>query len=204
MGVPQRVEAASLLIGLDPPAWLLRHSAGVAEVAAFLAARASARGRRVDRALVEAAALLHDLDKVLPVGDPGLPAPHGEGSAAWLSARGHGELARAVAAHPVTRLLDDGFDPRRWALEEEIVAYADKRVGQRLVPMRIRFAGWQRRYPATWSADEGRRALGRARRLEARVCAAAGVRPAEVRRLRWVAVAMAAARTARAPARGGA
>ena len=44
--------------------------------------------------------------------------------------RGHPELARSVADHPVTRLVDgDGY--RRWAAfaprEERIVAYADKR-----------------------------------------------------------------------------
>jgi len=204
MGVPQRVEAASVLIGLDPPGWLLRHSVGVAEVAAFLVARAAARGWRVDRALVEAAALLHDVDKALPAGDPMRAAPHGEGSAAWLTARGHGELSGAVTAHPVTRLLDGGLDARRMALEEGIVAYADKRVGQRLVPMAVRFAGWQRRYPGAWSGDEGRLALGRACRLEERVCDAAGVRPDEVRRLRWVATALAAARAARGRVSGAA
>jgi hypothetical protein len=200
MTVPGRVEAAALLQSLDPPAWFLRHSRAVAEVAAWLAARtAAANGRRsVDRLLVEAAALLHDVDKLLPDGDPARARPHGEGSAAWLASRGHPELGPAVAAHPVTRLVDaDAY--RRWAsttaAEERIVAYADKRAGQRLEPMAARFASWARRYPAGWSPADAAAARRRAEELERDVCHAAGVEPGEIRRLRWTGVALRTARS---------
>ena len=56
MTIPGRVDAASLLLSLDPPDWFVRHARAVAEVAAFLAARIEARGIAVDRRLVEAAA----------------------------------------------------------------------------------------------------------------------------------------------------
>jgi hypothetical protein len=101
----------------------------------------------------------------------------------------------------VTRLLD-GERYRRWSAfasrEERIVAYADKRAGQRLEPMEARFDSWRRRYPrvaddgwdeATWTA-----VCARAARLEADVCRAAGIAPAEVRRLRWTGAALRAAR----------
>jgi HD domain len=192
MAVPGRVEAASALFELDPPAWFVRHSTGVAEVAAFLAARAAARGSALDRRLAEAAALLHDVDKVLPRADPARRLAHGRGSAAWLERRGYGELAPAVAGHPVTRLLhDDPATDPAVPLEALIVAYADKRVDQRLLPMQRRFDGWQRRYPNAWTEAQIRRVKARAERLEARVCAAAGIVPAEVRRLRWVGTALA-------------
>ena len=150
MTVPGRVDAASLLLSLDPPPWFVRHARAVAEVAGWLAARIDARGIAVDRRLVEAAALLHDADKALPADDPARALRHGDGSAAWLTRHGHPELARAVASHPVTRLLDGERVPR-WAAfatrEERIVAYADKRAGQRLESMDARFASWRRRYP---------------------------------------------------------
>jgi putative nucleotidyltransferase with HDIG domain len=206
MTVPGRVEAASLLLSLGPPAWLLRHSRAVAEVAAWLAARSAARGIAVDRRLVESAALLHDVDKALPADHRLRGLPHGEGSAAWLTARGHRELARSVAGHPVTCLRDgDRFDG--WTIdathEDRIVAYADKRAGQRIEPMAERFASWRHRFPPQADADDGTwdeatftAVRRRADRLEADVCRAAGVSPTEVGRLRWTGRAIrAAART---------
>ena len=208
MTVPGRVDAASLLLSLDPPPWFERHARAVAEVAGWLAARIEGRGMSVDRRLVESAALLHDADKAFPEDDPARALPHGDGSADWLTRLGHPELARAVAAHPVTRLLD-GEHYRRWAAfasrEERIVAYADKRAGQRLESMEARFASWRRRYPrlvaegrdAGWDDADLRALRARADRLEADVCRAAGVAPADVRRLRWTGAALRAARDGR-------
>jgi hypothetical protein len=196
MTVPGRVAAAALLFSLDPPSWFVAHARAVAEVAGFLAARLAANGTAVDRGLVEAAALLHDVDKILPPDDPARALPHGSGSARWLTDRGHGELARPVAAHPVTRLVDgDAF--RRWAAfasrEERVVAYADKRAGQRLESMDARFASWRTRYPGTWDETTWRLVRDRADRLEAEVCRAAGIAPREVGRLAWTGPALRAA-----------
>ena len=200
MSIPDRTEAAALLLSLEPKPWALRHARAVAEIAAWLAARIDANGIPVDRRLVEAAALLHDVDKLLPRDDPLRALPHGEGSASWLTERGHPELATVVAAHPVTRLVDEA-SYHRWSAftsrEARIVAYADKRAGQRLEPMAARFAGWDRRYPAKWDEATSRRVRGRADRLEGEVCGAAGVRPDEVRRLAWTARALVAARDGR-------
>jgi HD domain-containing protein len=199
MPVPSRSAAAALLLELDPPRWAVRHARAVAEVAGWLAARIDARGIPVDRSLVEAAALLHDVDKLLPPGEPARSLPHGDGSAAWLSARGLPELARAVAGHPVTRLAEDARY-RIWAAfasrEERIVAYADKRAGQRLESMDARFASWRRRYPTGWDEATAATVRARAARLEADVCRAAGVRPEEVRRLLWTGRAFRTARVA--------
>ena len=197
MSVPDRRAAAALLLELDPPPWALRHARAVAEVAAWLAARINERGTPVDRRLVEVAALLHDADKLLPADHPAKTLPHGDGSAAWLTARGHPELSRAVAGHPVTRLADEERY-QRWSAfasrEERIVAYADKRAGQRLESMSARFASWARRYPGAWDPATTERVRARAERLEREVCRAAGVAPVDVRRLRWTGRALRAAR----------
>ncbi len=127
------------------------------------------------------------MDKLLPRSDPVAALPHGEAGAAWLSRAGWPELGPAVAGHPVTRLVEPGAD--RWLaeapLEVRLVAYADKRAGQRLVSMAARFAGWARRYPDAWDAATARAAYDRARRLEADVCSRLAIFPADVRRLRW-------------------
>jgi HD superfamily phosphodiesterase len=196
MTVPSRAEAASLLASLDPPPWFLAHACAVADVAAWLAMRIEANGLAIERRAVETAALLHDVDKILPADDPARALPHGEGSAAWLRGQGHGELARLVAHHPVTCLADEAFY-QRWAgfasREERIVAYADKRAGQRLESMAARFASWERRYPESWDAQTRATVRARAARLEADVCRAAAVAPTEVRRLAWSRTALRAA-----------
>jgi hypothetical protein len=192
MTIPERREAARLLRSLDPPRWFLRHACAVADVAAWLATRTSARGDPLDRAAVDAAALLHDVDKLPAARTTG--RRHGDGSAAWLEAQGHGELGVLVRDHPVTRLADPGFDA--WLAgapaEARIIAYADKRAGQRLEPMDARFASWRRRYPGGWDDETIDLVRRRARALEDSVCRAAGVGPDQVRRLRWSRRALAA------------
>ena len=194
MAVPTRVQAARVLHELHPPAWLVIHSTAVAEIAAFLADRITSRGLELDTAVVEAAALLHDLDKALPETDPLRKLGHGAAGAAWLTRRGHSELARAVANHPATLLSDEERYPR-WAAfasrEERVVAYADKRAMQDVVPLAERFGRWAERHPE--HEPSLRLAHGRAERLERDVCAAAGIAPTDVARLRWVAAAMASA-----------
>jgi hypothetical protein len=159
----------------------------------------AARGTPIDRRLVEAAGLLHDVDKLLPDGDPLRRRRHGDGSAAWLIVHGHPEMGPVVADHPVTRLVD-GSAFAAWlagaGVAARIVAYADKRAGQRLEPMRARFASWASRYPDGRGWDASIRAVvaERALLLEADVCRRAGVAPDEVRRLAWTGSALRGAR----------
>ena len=54
--------------------------------------------------IVETAALLHDLDKMLPAEDPLKALGHGAAGAEWLRQRGYDELAPAVASHPVMEI----------------------------------------------------------------------------------------------------
>ncbi|HEU4672496.1 MAG TPA: HD domain-containing protein [Candidatus Limnocylindrales bacterium] len=195
MAAPDRIEAASLLLSLSPPRWGIRHARAVAETAAWLARAVDARSG-CDRTAVEGAGLLHDADKALPADHPVRRLPHGEGSAAWLADRGHPELGPLVANHPAPCLLAEGFE--RWltesSIEAAIVAYADKRAGQRLEPMSARFAGWARRHGDDgWPRSVGDLAWSRAVRLEARVCEAAGCEPGHVRRLAWTGDALRAA-----------
>jgi predicted hydrolase (HD superfamily) len=191
MAVPTRAEALSLLMSNSPSQRLLCHVTVVAEVASFLAYRAQRSGLPVDRRLAETAALLHDSDKSLPDDHPLRALGHGQAGAAWLREAGHAELARAVAAHPVMQL--EGPEAARWVtdgpIEERIVAYADKRATQRVVSLEQRFARWRRRHAEHAAALD--RARVQAQRLETELCAAVGIRPEEVERLRWVDEALA-------------
>ena len=87
-------------------------------------------------------------------------------------------------------------------MEARIIAYADKRAGQRLEPMAARFASWGRRYPSGpgdpvsgtddrpprgpgWADETADLVVTRAELLEREICGLAGVEPHGVRRLRW-------------------
>ena len=175
---------------MDPPDWLLGHSAAVADVAAFLAAAIELRGHAINVGLIEAAAVLHDVDKAVPPGHPLKQLRHGEAGAAFLRERGHDQLASAVEGHPVTRLSDDEhyFAWSRGAtVEERVVAYADKRARQDVVSMDERFRDWIERHG---DSPEIRLARERAVVLEEEVCAAAGISPEEVRRAPWAVAAL--------------
>ena len=146
---------------------------------------------------MESAALLHDIDKLRTARPMAAGRPHAEGSAEWLARRGYPELGEAIVGHPVTRLADGAWF-EEWFVsaspEALVVAYADKRAGQKLESMAERFASWERRYPSDWRTKND---LGnwtpetlafvreRAALLEARVCEFAAVAPADVRRLEW-------------------
>ena len=186
VSVPSRVEAAAIVRSMSPSDKLLRHSAAVAEVAAFLCAAMVGRGIELDATRIETAALLHDIDKMLPADDPLRALGHGPAGAEWLRRHGCEELADAVAQHPVMML---GRAPTydSWAdaagFEGRVVFYSDKRARQRLVTLDDRFADWYDRYP---DSPELSVAHERARRLEKVVCSLAGVRPRDVDRQAWV------------------
>ena len=190
MAVPSRVEAVSLLRGLDPTDKLFNHCRVVGEVAAFLADAIAARGVEIDARLAETAAVLHDLDKALAPDDPLKALAHGAAGAEWLRERGFGELSEAVAAHPVL-VLGEAASYEAWlgatSLESRVVAYADKRAVQEVVSLDARFERWYRHHP---EGDMLPVAQERARRLEQEICAAAGIAPEEVARLLWVDAAL--------------
>lgn len=202
MTIPTRHDAARLLLSLDPPAWSVQHACAVADIAGWLARAIAGNGTPCEVGAVEVAALLHDVDKI-PAGRVA-GARHGEGSAAWLAAHGMPELGPLVRDHPVSRYADEA-DTARLAeapLEARIIAYADKRAGQRLESMATRFASWRRRYPSGpgepvlargdrpprgpgWDDETAARVEARAAALEREISGLAGVAPADVRRLRW-------------------
>jgi putative nucleotidyltransferase with HDIG domain len=142
MAVPDRDTARRLLADAGLPDWLVVHSEGVARVAVAAAGLLAEAQIPVDGALVEAAALLHDIDKVEIRRSGG---EHGIVGARRLEAMGYPELAMPVASHPVTALLDDDRYPIGWP--SVLVTVADRHVGQAFMTVDERLDDMQRRYP---------------------------------------------------------
>lgn len=177
MAVPDPERAEAILASYQLPEGIVRHSRGVARVAREAATLVAAAGVPVDADLVEAAALLHDVDKP----DTRDSLRHGIAAAATLTELGHPELAMPIASHPVTALLDEERYPRGW--ESVIVSVADRHVTQEFVTTDERINDLQARYPQYSAGLE--EARPRARALEAELAELAGLTVDElVERLR--------------------
>ena len=203
MTVPARREAARLLLSLDPPAWSVRHACAVADVAGWLAHAIARNGTAIDVRAVEAAALLHDVDK-MPGGPRGRAPPRRRvrglaGGARLGRARGAGAGPPRAPASPTTPTPP--ASPRR-----------PSRPGSSPTPTSAPASAWSpwprgsprggRRYPSGpgepvlgttdrppsgrgWADETAALVVARADALEREICGLAGVEPHDVRRLRW-------------------
>ena len=142
MAVPDRSTARRLLSEQELPDGIVVHSEGVARVAVAAAGLVAEAQIPVDGALVEAAALLHDIDKVEVQRTGG---EHGVVGARRLEALGYEELAMPVASHPITALLDDDRFPIGWP--SLLVAVADRHVAQEFMTIDERLDDMKERHP---------------------------------------------------------
>jgi putative nucleotidyltransferase with HDIG domain len=168
MAIPDRSAARRLLDDAELPDGIVVHSEGVARVAGCAAQLVADAGIPVDVGLVEAAALLHDIDKVEIRRSGG---EHGIVGARRLEAAGYPELAMPVASHPITCLLDDDRFPIGWP--SVLVAMADRHVAQEFMTVDERLDDMQRRHPEHAAQIEAARRPCHA--LEGQVAEAIGV-----------------------------
>jgi putative nucleotidyltransferase with HDIG domain len=168
MAIPDRSTARRLLADAGLPDGIVVHSEGVARVAVAAAGLVGEAQIPVDGALVEAAALLHDIDKVEIRRSGG---EHGIVGARRLEAMGYEELAMPVASHPVTALLDDDRYPIGWP--SVLVAVADRHVGRAFMTVDERLDDMQRRHPEY--ADDIESARPAAHALEAELAEVTGL-----------------------------
>jgi putative nucleotidyltransferase with HDIG domain len=162
-----------MLDDAELPDGVVTHSEGVARVAVAAAALVAEAQIPVDGALVEAAALLHDIDK-LEVRRTG--GEHGIVGARRLEAMGYPELAMPVASHPITSLLDDDRFPIGWP--SVIVAVADRHVAQEFMTVDERLDDMKQRHPEYAVSIEAARRPAHV--LEEQVAEAVGVPVAEL------------------------
>ncbi|HSM38379.1 MAG TPA: HD domain-containing protein [Candidatus Limnocylindrales bacterium] len=167
MGVPDFERAEAILNSFQLPQGIIRHSRGVARVAAEAARLVQAAGVPVDEQLVEVAALLHDVDKPDTRGS----LRHGVAAAARLVELGHEELAVPIASHPVTALLDEERFPRGWP--SVILSVADRHVAQEFMTTDERIDDMQQRHPQF--REELELSRRRAHALEADLAEVAGL-----------------------------
>jgi putative nucleotidyltransferase with HDIG domain len=168
VAVPDRETVRRLLDEAGLPDGIRTHSEGVARVAVAAAGLVAESGIPVDGWLVEAAALLHDIDKPETRRTGG---EHGIVGARRLEAAGYEELAMPVASHPLHALLDDERFPIGWP--SVLVAVADRHVAQDFVTVDERLDDMKLRHPEYAASIETARRPAHA--LEAQVAEATGL-----------------------------
>jgi putative nucleotidyltransferase with HDIG domain len=168
VAIPDRHTARQLLADAGLPDGIVVHSEGVARVAVAAAGLVAEASIPVDGALVEAAALLHDIDKIEIRRTGG---EHGIAGARRLEELGYPELAMPVASHPLNALLDDDRHPIGWP--SVLVAVADRHVGREFVTVNERLDDMKARHPEHADAIETARRPAHA--LEEQLAEATGL-----------------------------
>lgn len=92
---------------------------------------------KINEALVEAAALLHDIDKNI---SPKFGERHPDTAVRVLGELGFTEVAEVVRRHPLHAILSPELTPRTW--EEKIVYLADKMTKYEVIGLDHRFKLW--------------------------------------------------------------
>lgn len=142
----------------------------VARVALQVARARRRAGARLDLALIEAAALLHDIGKVAELESDRRVSHVAEG-VRILAAAGYPEVARIVGNHVISAYVEGGLPE-----SDRVVNYADKRVvHDRVVPLAERLAYIRERY----GLDSGG-LFARYRRIEDELLAGTDLAPEEI------------------------
>jgi len=131
--IPNEVQAKVLWEKYQVPASKRIHLGLVAKVAMVLATKI-----QVNKKLLLAAALLHDIDKAAPK-FPG--ERHPDAAVRILREEGMGEVADVVRSHPLHAILDPAISPK--TREQKILYLSDKMVKYDIVGVDQRFALWR-------------------------------------------------------------
>ena len=157
--IPNEEQARALWDKYQLPEGKRRHVELVARVALFLAQHIDkVTKRHINQSLLQAAALLHDIDKnILMLSRE----THPDAAVRILNEEGMGEVAALVATHPLHAILagsdlrelqgqtpvDPAICPKTW--EEKLLFLADKMVKDDVIGVDARFALWNEEHQTT-------------------------------------------------------
>jgi uncharacterized protein len=137
MNIPTTQQCLELLRSNNTPRNIIEHCQAVSAFAVSLAEKLEKKGVRLNKRLVEAAALLHDIEK--------LKLHHIKAGYDFILSHGYPEVAETVKTHGLENLNDPSFVPT--TIEQKIVFYSDKRIhNTATVPLKQRFDYIRKRY----------------------------------------------------------
>jgi len=137
MITPTKEECIRMLEANNVPQNIIEHSKKVFEVAMKVADILEKKEINVNRDLIGAAALLHDIEK--------LKEDHENKGAELVKSMGFSEVALIIRKHGLSHLDDEQLVPSR--IEDKLVFYADKRVkDDNIVSLEERFDYIKKKY----------------------------------------------------------
>ena len=138
MNIPSKEECIEILRKNNVPDNIIAHTKKVCEFSLKVTGILEKRGIKVNKGLIAAAALLHDIKKLEP-------GEHEIKGANYIASLGYPEVAILIKKHGLKYLFDDEFTPKTW--EEKIIFYSDKRVkNDKIVSLDERFEYIKQRY----------------------------------------------------------
>jgi putative nucleotidyltransferase with HDIG domain len=136
-GIPTKEECLNILKASKTPSNVIVHSKAVCRFAEKLADKLEKKGIKLNKELVVAASLLHDVKRA--------EDNHIAEGAKLLKRMGFPKIAEVIKKHSLHRLDDKNVQPRTY--EEKILFYADKRVkDNKVVSLKERFEGLEKKY----------------------------------------------------------
>ena len=174
--IPTDKQSQALWDTYHLPVYKREHSRLVCRVALFLAKRVEQRlGVSLQKDLLSAAALLHDIDKAIP---RLRNEQHPDTTVRILREEGMEEVANLVRTHPLHAILDQSISPKSW--EEKLLYLADKMVKLRIMTVDERFRLWRAEHLPEQAVAQLDAAYPKVKALEQEVLGLIGVRPKDV------------------------
>ena len=142
--IPTKEECIEILTKNKTPSQVIEHCKTVCKVAEEIADKLIAKGININKKLVTAAALLHDVERVK--GD------HIAEGIKLLKSLGFPEVSRVIGKHSLYKIEEPERQPKTF--EEKIIFYADKRcIGNKVVSLKERFDCLEKTYNMNLSKE---------------------------------------------------
>jgi len=134
MNIPTKEQCLDILKENKTPSNVIEHSMTVYNFALDLANKLEKKGITVNKDLVTAASLLHDVERVKD--------SHVDAGVKLLKQLGFPEVAEVIKKHTL-----HGLDKNNLTVEEKILFYADKRTkGHKIVSLKERIESLEKKY----------------------------------------------------------
>ena len=138
INIPTREECLQILKASNVPANIIAHTKAVCDFSMKICDVLEKRKIKINRELVAAAALLHDIKKLSD-------GEHEIEGAKYIESLGYPEVGMLIKKHGLKHSFEDEFKPKTW--EEKILFYSDKRVqNDKIVSLEARFEYIKQRY----------------------------------------------------------